>query len=150
AGWLQTTSNPADIGAGTSGQTYSGRDFGVFQKVSISGLLFQDTDGGGTRESGDPGLSGRTVYLDANGNGTLDTGETSTTSDSSGNYSFSGLGPGTYRVRQALPAGWLQTTADPAAIQAQSGSNVAGLDFGAFQKVTLSGVLFEDTDGDGA
>ena len=39
------------------------------------------------------------------------TSETITT-DGSGNYSFTDVGPGTYRVRQILPAGWTQTTVD--------------------------------------
>jgi parallel beta-helix repeat protein len=149
AGWAQTTADPAAITA-SSGTDVAGIKFGAFRCVMISGLLFQDSDGDGTRETGEPGLSGWTVYLDANGNGTLDTGEATATTDSSGAYAFSNLGPGTYRVRQVLPAGWLQTTADPTDVTAFSGTDVAGLDFGAFQKITVSGLLFEDTNGDGA
>ena len=39
AGWVQTTSNPADIVVTSTGGTFSGRDFGNFQKISISGHL---------------------------------------------------------------------------------------------------------------
>src|SRR5262249_31301974 len=78
----------------------------------------------------DPGLQNWTVFLDTNNNGTLDTGEPSTTTDANGNYTFSGLGQGTYRVREVLQSGWSQTTANPADIVAQSGVNVSGRDFG--------------------
>jgi hypothetical protein len=49
-------------------------------------------------------MSGVTVYIDANNNGQLDSGETSTTTDGSGNYSFTGLTAGTYSIA-AVPAG---------------------------------------------
>src|SRR5215471_6172955 len=40
AGWVQTTANPADIVVTSSGGTFSGRDFGNFQKISISGQVY--------------------------------------------------------------------------------------------------------------
>ncbi|MCY2991124.1 MAG: FG-GAP-like repeat-containing protein [Planctomycetota bacterium] len=55
------------------------------------------------------GLAGRTVFLDANDNGRLDGGETSTVTDAGGNYRFATLVPGDYLVRQVLPPGWEQT-----------------------------------------
>src|SRR5207247_749610 len=109
--------------------------------------VFQDTNADGVRQTGEPGLSGRTVYVDANGNGVLDAGERSASTDSGGAYSLTNLSPGTYRVRQVLPAGWLQTTANPADITASSGGNVSGLAFGNFQMFTLSGRVFRDSNG---
>src|SRR5205807_1694324 len=125
-------------------------NFGSFQKVSVSGRVFQDSNGDGSQQTGESGLSGRTVYLDANGNGMLDTGETTASTDSSGNYTFTNLGPGTYHVRQVLPTGWLQTTTNPADVTAASGSNVSSVSFGAFQTVSLSGQVFQDTNGNGS
>src|SRR5207248_916243 len=134
AGWQQTTADPAALSA-ASGTNVSGLDFGAFQKVSLSGVVFQDTDGDGAQGAGEAGLSGRTVYLDANGSGTLDQAERSPATDPTGAYSFTGLGTSTYRVRQVLPAGWAQTTADPD-ITPSSGTDVTGVNFGAFQRVT--------------
>src|SRR5207237_1422320 len=94
-GWVQTTANPADLSA-SSGSNVASVNFGAFRGVTISGLLFQDSNGDGVQQAGEPGLSSWTVYLDANGNGTLDTGETTATTDSNGNYAFANLGPGTY------------------------------------------------------
>ena len=54
------------------------------------------------------GASNVTVYLDANNNGVLDSGELSTTT--SGSYSFSGVPVGTYIVREVVPSGYTQTT----------------------------------------
>ncbi len=64
----------------------------------------------GTVKAGSTGLSGITVYLDNNNDKTLDDGEASTVSTSTGAYSFTGLSAGAYIVRQILPAGDTQTT----------------------------------------
>ena len=96
-------------------------NFGDFKTVSISGSVFQDTNGNGGCNKGEAGLAGVTVFLDTNNNGVLDAGETSTTTDANGNYSFTNVGPGTYHVAEVLPTGFTQTTANPAAIVASSG-----------------------------
>lgn len=69
---------------------------------SISGTVFRDANGNGVQDSTESGISQRTVYLDTNENGELNSGEPTTTTDSSGAYSFDGLGPATYPVRQVL------------------------------------------------
>jgi ELWxxDGT repeat protein len=121
-----------------------------FPTISISGQVFQDTNGNGALGAGDPGVQGRTVFLDANNNGALDAGEMTTTTDANGNYSFNNLPPGAYRVREVTPAGWVQTTADPTAISAAlNGTNVTGVNFGSFQQASLSGLVFDDVNGNG-
>jgi|GEM_PF-7011716 len=154
AGWVQTTSNPADIVVTSTGGTFSGRDFGNFQKISISGQAFIDMNGNGSRDAGDPNLQGRTVFLDTNSSGAFDNGEPFTATDAQGNYSFTNLGPGTYKVRIVVPAGSLQTTGNPADITAVSGTNVdgninSGLNFGNFQRISISGQVYNDLNGSG-
>ena len=77
---------------------------------SISGVLWNDVDGNGQQHVLEPGLPGRTVYLDPNDHGRLDGGESTTTTDATGGYEFAGLPAGNYTVQQALPAGWQQTS----------------------------------------
>src|SRR5207237_7387536 len=105
---------------------------------SIDGQGFADANGNGRPDAGEAGLGGQVVFLDANGNGALDAGETQTTTDAQGLFHFSGLGPGTYRVRLAA-AGVRVTTPAPADITGTSGTPVTGLTFGTFGTVTLSG-----------
>jgi uncharacterized surface anchored protein len=122
----------------SSGSNISGVLFGNFQLVSISGTKFNDLNGNGVRDPGDPGLAGVTVFLDTNGNGTLDPGERFTTTDANGNYTFTNLGLGTYRVREVGQLGWVQMTNNPADIViATSGGNVTGRSFGNARVVTL-------------
>lgn len=81
---------------------------------SISGFKFDDTNGNGTRDVGEPGLSGWTIYLDSNANGALDAGEPNVVTGSDGSYTFSNLLPGKYLVGEVMQTGWEQTTPGPA------------------------------------
>lgn len=63
-----------------------------------------------TPQTSEPGLSGWTVYVDQNGDGRLDAGDPTTVTNAQGQYQFSNLAPGTYRVAEVPPAGWLPTT----------------------------------------
>ena len=147
-GWIQTA--PPAPGTFTltvtAGSTQSGNDFGNFQTITISGEVYNDLNGNGKLDPGDPGLSGWTVNLLLGGS-VFET----TTTDSSGDYSFSDLGPGTYTVREVVPAGWLQT-APPApgtfTVTATSGTDAPGLLFGNYQYVTYSGTVYNDVFGD--
>jgi len=76
---------------------------------TIAGSAFVDTNHDGIRQPGEPDLAGATIYLDANGNGQLDAGETRTTTDLHGNYVFFNTPAGTYAVRQAPLAGYALT-----------------------------------------
>ena len=128
-GWIQTTVNPADIVI-VSGSVVTGVNFGNFQLASISGQTFNDLNGNGILDAGEPGLAGVTIQLDKDANGTVDA---TTVTGGSGIYNFTGLTAGTYRVREVAPAGNTQTTANPADIVATSGTNATGVNFGNFR-----------------
>jgi len=151
-GIVQTTPNPADIDL-EEDEDVTDVNFGDFYLISISGAKFQDINGDGTRDVGDPGVQGWTVYLDANDNGMLDPGEVSTTTDADGNYTFADLGPGTYLVREVQQGGSVQSTANPDPIVASSGTDVTGAtfgnNFGTFQLFSISGAKFRDANGNG-
>jgi hypothetical protein len=76
--------------------------------IDFTGTVFNDANHNGRRGTSEKGLAGRTVYADANGNHRLDAGETSTVTDSNGNFTLS-LEPGEYTIRQVTPAGWRAT-----------------------------------------
>ena len=78
--------------------------------VQILGSVFHDYDGNRTHDPDEAGLPGATVYLDANGNGSLDAGELTAISDLAGNYAFRDLpATGTYTVSQVVPTGYYAT-----------------------------------------
>jgi len=70
---------------------------------SISGRKFDDANGSGVDEASKPGLEGWTIQLlDSSGTKLLQT----TTTGSGGSYSFTGVSPGTYVIREVGQAGW--------------------------------------------
>jgi subtilisin family serine protease len=76
---------------------------------TIQGVAWNDLNDNGARDAGEPVLPGWTIYLDANHNAKLDTGETSTATGSDGGYAFTGLAAGNYLIGQVIKAGWRQT-----------------------------------------
>lgn len=146
-GWVQTSFNPADIIL-TSNTAKNGVDFGNFKLVSVAGTVFEDVNGNGILNAGEPGLSGWEVKLYNVTN--LSVPLFTLTSGAGGTFSFNNLGPGTYRVRETpQPPTWVQTSLNPADIAATSGKNVAGIDFGNFRAGGFTGVAFEDKNGNG-
>ena len=93
-----------------NGAVSTGKNFGVTQKVLISGTVFNDLDGDRVRDSGEAGLSGWRVFVDADLDGVFDSTEKSVLTDSSGNWSFKDLAAGTHRVRVLQQTGWTRTT----------------------------------------
>lgn len=116
--------------------------------VNLSGLVFTDANGSGTKQNGEAVRSGVVVYLDLNGNGKADSGEPTSTSDVSGAYSFSGVTPGTYKVRASVTGNLVQST--PSTITLVSGQNVTNFAVGVFDtSATISGTVYNDVNGDG-
>ena len=93
------------------GEVVEGLNFGNFEleQGSISGSKWNDLDGDGERDEGEPGLEGWTIYLDQNQNGELDDGELFDVTDENGAYSFLNLPVDTYTVAEVLQDGWQQT-----------------------------------------
>lgn len=83
---------------GTSGETSGspGNNFAEIVTSSISGQVFLDLNNNGVLNGPDMPLAGELIELLDAGNVVIQ----STNTDASGNYSFTGLQPGTYSVRQ--------------------------------------------------
>ncbi len=84
-------------------QTLSDVSGGFFNPSSISGNVFQDLDYNGL-DNGEPGMEAVNVTLY---NLNLDLDEFGTTTDSSGNYHFDNLRPGSYQVRFTVPTNYV-------------------------------------------
>jgi hypothetical protein len=88
-------------------------------------------------------LAGWEMYLDLNRNGRADRKEPTTLTDSTGNYTFSNIRPGVYRVAPVFPPGWVATpqTLSAKLIRVVSGQTEQPIDFAASmaqEGVTLS------------
>ncbi|MEG4971914.1 DUF4347 domain-containing protein, partial [Microcoleus sp. K4-B3] len=121
---------------------------------TITGIKFNDTDGNGTQAAGELGVAGVTVFLDTNGDGILGAGETSATTGANGSFTFPNLPAGTYSVREVVPAGSQTTTANPVSVILTAGQTTpATVNFGnqaiPVPLSTITGIKFNDTDGNG-
>jgi len=77
----------------------------------ITGRKWNDINGNGLLDADEPGLPGVMMYLDMNDNGFFDTDEPNTLTGADGRYSFAGIPPASYIVREVIPAGFRQTFA---------------------------------------
>jgi hypothetical protein len=93
------------------GQSELNMDAGLGYAGKISGVKFNDRNSDGILNPGDEALPGWTIFIDANGNGTFDSGEIFTSTDATGSFVFSNLAPGSYRLTRIAKAGWTATTA---------------------------------------
>ena len=87
-----------------------------------------------------------TINLYQNGSGPV----ASTVTAADGSYSFTNLGPGTYYVQEAVPAGYTQTGGTHAGdytFTAHSGQSVGNFNFDDFQNISISGTKFNDITG---
>lgn len=99
---------------------------GLVADGSISGKFYNDQNGNGVRDDGEVPLSGWTVYL---------SGDTmlSKSTDSQGDYKFSGIPAGNYIVSEDLQDGWLETqpkTPPTYSFGLNGGDSLTGNDFG--------------------
>jgi ELWxxDGT repeat protein/VCBS repeat-containing protein len=105
----RNTSNPAPYG---ELPLTASNQLVVVQSIEglgdITGVKYVDANGNGQRDSGETGVAGVTIYVDANNNSQFDTGEISTTTDSQGRYILQAE-PGTHVVRALNSPGHVQS-----------------------------------------
>ena len=131
-------------------------DFCEVLPVSISGHVGIDTIGGQKASSTMPPISGVTIQLlDSNGNVMR-----TTTTDANGNYTFTGMAPGTYGIHEVQPAGYVDgdteagskggTVSDDriTSVVLLSGMHATDYDFSELLPSSISGHVGNDVTGD--
>ncbi len=122
----------------------TGLDFGnhLIPVTGISGTKFNDLNGNGVKDNGEPGLANWQIYVSG-------AAAETTLTDGAGNYSFILPNSGNYTVREIQQEGWTQTTTNPSAIDYVVGQPVSGVNFGNYEEASISGWKFGDTNGNG-
>ena len=120
----------------------------------IHGLVWQDENTNGVRDTGERGIPNWTVYLDINDSGGLDPNEPSAVTDAAGLYILeTGVGPGTYTVAQILPPLWehtLPASGKQAVTISQRSQIIQNVNFGNRPvRGSVSGIKWNDLDSDG-
>ncbi|MBW8873571.1 MAG: carboxypeptidase regulatory-like domain-containing protein [Acidobacteria bacterium] len=135
-----------------AGQNRTDVDFGYRGAGSIGDRVWLDTNGNGVQDAGETGINGATVQLF---NGATLVATTTTAGD--GNYTFSNLAPATYTVKivpSTLPAGVVPTfdldgiaTANQATLTLAAGASRTDVDFGYRGTASVGDRLWYDTNG---
>ncbi|MBO1077911.1 SdrD B-like domain-containing protein [Roseomonas haemaphysalidis] len=144
-----------------SGDSAANVSAGVYAPVSVGGVAFIDNNGNGIQDAGDGLAAGVAVQL-LNGSGAV---VGSTTTSSTGAYSFAGVAPGTYQVAFTGPAGTVFTARDQGtndsidsdvgtngrsgSVVLSSGGSSGAVSAGFYTPAAISGVAFTDSNGNG-
>jgi len=151
----------ASFAMGT-GQTNLTLDAGLYRRAAIGDFVWEDLDGDGQQDGGEPGLADVGVRLFTAASNVIGT----TTSSAAGAYAFTNLLPGaSYFVDFAPPAGYLFTTSNVGADATDSdplpGTNRTALvglvsgrmnltvDAGFYRLASLGDFTWEDANGNG-
>jgi uncharacterized repeat protein (TIGR01451 family) len=112
--------------------------------ASIIGTVFEDSDGDGELDAGEPGIAGVTVTLDS---------AVTVQTDINGSYGFTTTVPGAHTVVETDPAGYFSTTPNEIHVDVTLGA-AQTVNFGDAKDVSefgnIHGVVFEDANGNGA
>jgi len=96
--------------------------------ISLGGTVFEDFDTDNVRDASDVGIAGVALtLLRLEGGEYLPTGRTAVT-DAGGNYLFENLLPGTYRVVETQPSGYVSVGAKAGTVGGVPRGSVAGMD----------------------
>jgi protocatechuate 3,4-dioxygenase beta subunit len=146
-----------------SGTVISHLDAGFYQNGQIGNFVWEDINGNGIQDTGEPGLSSVQILL----SGTDGTGQNvsnNTVSDASGQYNFENLVPGNYTLMFVLPSNYSFTTPDQGPdenldsdvsgntiqnFMLRSGQDIQNMDAGAFIKGSIGDFVWEDINGNG-
>ena len=117
--------------------------------ATIAGQIFDDVNANGVLDAVDRGLGNVTVYADLNNNGALDSGENATVSASDGTYQLV-VAPGTYTIREVVPASFRLTTAESVTVTAAANQTSGGVNFGnTIANPQVTGRKWNDINGNG-
>ncbi len=146
SGWVNTVPNPRRISPLI---TPVNIDFGNAMPGEIHGMKWDDRNGNGIRDAGEPGVENISICYFREES---PFSEVCTFTDKNGSYQFMNLAPGFYVVSEVLPPGKIQT--HPAFggdyfFNLKSSDIKKGIDFGDVNASEIHGTKFNDSNGNG-
>jgi subtilase family protein/Big-like domain-containing protein/GEVED domain-containing protein/dockerin type I repeat protein/fervidolysin-like protein len=141
-GWIQTYPGASDdhahrVTVTSPTEVFEDLDFGNKPiPGSVLGTKYNDVNGNGQRDAGEPGLAGFVIYVDINNDGIIGVGEPAAITDAQGRFQINNVRPGVQIVREVQKPGFVQTEPDPA------GPLAGGISVLVVGNSVASGLLF--------
>ena len=137
----------------TGGRLNAATTLGMIESSQITGLVWQDENANGVRETSERGIENWTVYVDVNDNLVPDLGEPTAVTAADGTYVIDTFtAPGTYTVRQVLQPLWEPTvpiSGSQTVTIVNRGDIIRDINFGNRPiRGSVSGIKWNDLDGD--
>ena len=146
------------LDAGDSGENY---DFGELRGASLHGTVYHDRNNDGVQDAGEEGIEGtRIVLFDDAGNVVSET-----LTDANGDYWFSDLPPGTYKISEMQPEDFIDGIDTLGNVDGvfhgeagedmfcdivlESGDEGQGYNFGEIQPASIKGTVYQDINNNG-
>lgn len=166
AGTIQTHEGDGTIGnqldVVINGSDVNTGDFGFAGSGSVSNFVWLDADGDGVQEAGEPGLAEVSVNLTSAGEdgifGNADDFTLSTSTSSTGNYSFDNLPAGDYRIAvdaadtdlpdSLIAVAGTESINGTANVTLSVGGARSDVDFGFTGSLNIGDRIWYDADGD--
>jgi hypothetical protein len=114
---------------------------------TVTGNVFDDRNGNGVKDGGEPNVSGVTICLDPPGGGPCPGGSGTTNSNDPNNFSFDAP-RGSHTVRIEVPSNWQNTTPVTRSVTVDP-NGTHSVDFGVQGIGTITGYVWNDKNGDG-
>ncbi len=140
SGYSSTTPNSRTVSLASGGAAAA--IFGDQPVGTVVGMVFEDKNGNGSPDAGEPGIGGVTVRLSGPG------GDRTQLTAATGAFTFSGVIPGTYTLEETDPVGFVSTTPNARVVTLAAGGST-GANFGDQASGTVTGIVYEDIDGNG-
>lgn len=145
AGWVQTypvSPNRYDVTVADN-EIFTGLDFGNFKLAEVHGIKYEDMNGNGVYDAGDPLLPNWEIRLLG------DSRDETVMTDINGEYAFYDIEPGIYSITETMKPGWGQSQPGAAngygyAYEAESGEVATSVNFGNYQFTTIKGRKYHD------
>jgi fimbrial isopeptide formation D2 family protein/uncharacterized repeat protein (TIGR01451 family) len=164
---LDTTDSDADQTSGrtgsfdlAAGENNPTIDAGLYRPVDLGNFVWEDLNGDGVQNPGEPGIGNVTVNLYDSTGAIVAT----TTTAPDGSYNFVALTPGDYEVQFLTPDGFIITAPNQGGDDAaDSNADITGragvvlvsgvddptMDTGMYHPATVGDYIWNDTNGDG-
>ncbi len=131
--------------------------------LTTGGFVYEDTNGNGIKNSGEPGIPGVVITLTGTSVITGAIAPRTFTTIANGSYTFDNLTPGTYSISEAQPAEFIdgqETNGTPPAGSVTndkfnninfttSAATGGGFNFGEVKTGGIAGVVYDDVNDDG-